>query len=277
MPKKEFVAVRHLLSFGPLARSIEDLKLAFSIISGADSKDVDAPSIPVIYPRPMPLKSIRIAWTDNFAGATVSRDTRAAMETLVKKLKAKGITVEKVNPPGFDFNVAWKTYGNLSDMEMGAYIPSFFRLLMYLSRANKSMVFPHSHEKYLKVLTTRDELVSTMEIFLSDYDAWLCPVAMTAAYGHILPEKYRGPFPVYKQKIIVDGYPVDYWAANVAYTTILNITGNPVVVMPMGYTRSGLPIGVQIVGSRWQDAKLLIVAEQLNDAGGDFKHPPGFR
>ena len=81
------------------------------------------------------------------------------METLAKKLTAKGVTVEKVNPPDFDFTTAWKTYGNLSDMEMGAYMPSFVRLILFLSRANKSMVFPHSHEKYLRVLTTRDELI----------------------------------------------------------------------------------------------------------------------
>jgi amidase len=116
-----------------------------------------------------------------------------------------------------------------------------------------------------------------MEEFLSTYDAWLCPVAITPAYKHIMPDKLLGPFPVYTKDMVVDGESIDYMTANGAYTTIFNITGNPVVVMPIGYTQSGIPIGVQVVGSRWQDARLLTVAEQLFKAGGAFKHPPGYK
>ncbi len=277
MPKREFSAVRHMVSLGPLARSIEDLKLSFSIIAGGDFKDVNIPAIPIVYPEPKPLKTLRIAWTDNFPGVKVSNDTRAAMETLAEKLAAKGITVEKVNPTGFDFTSAWKTWGNLSDMEIGAHTPSYIRLMTYLFKLNPYIVFPFSHEKYLRILTQRDNLISNMEEFLSNYDAWLCPVTIAPAFKHIIPEKWRGPYPVYKEGIMVDGESIDYYIANFAYTAIFNITGNPVVVMPIGYDQSGLPIGVQVVGSRWQDARLLTVAEQLNKVGGDFRHPIGYK
>jgi amidase len=164
------------------------------------------------------------------------------------------------------------------DMELGVYTPSLFRFMIFITRSNKYQVFPFSYEKYLKVLTKRDRLISKMEAFLSEYDAWLGPVAMTTAYRHIVPAKrWEGVFPNYKEDIDIDGTPVNYWTANGAYTTILNPTGNPVVVMPIGYNESGLPIGVQVVGSRWQDARLLTVAEQLFEVGGDFRHPPGYK
>ena len=52
--------------------------------------------------------------------------------------------------------------------------------------------------------------------------------------------------------------------------------GNPVIVIPIGFTESGLPVGIQVVGRRWSDAKLLIVAKQLFEVAGDFRYPPGF-
>jgi amidase len=277
LPQKGFNSIRHLLSFGPVARSIDDLKLAFSLIAGADPQDVDVPAIPIVYPKPRPLKKLRIAWTDQFAGVKVSNDTRAALQAFVEKLAAKGITVEKINPTGFDFDDAWKTYGNLLSMELGVYIPSYMRLTVYVFRLYKDMVFPLSYKKYLTVLTRRDNLIAKMEAFLSTYDAWLCPVAITPAYKHIMPKKRLGYFPVYTADMVVDGESVDYLTANGAYTTIFNITGNPVVVMPIGYTQAGIPIGVQVVGARWQDARLLTVAEQLFKAGGAFRHPPGYK
>ena len=53
-------------------------------------------------------------------------------------------------------------------------------------------------------------------------------------------------------------------------------TGNPVVVIPIGFTQSGLPVGVQIVGKKLRDAELLIVAQQLFNIGGDFRTPTRF-
>jgi amidase len=277
LPQREFTSIRHMLSFGPVARSIDDLKLAFSIIAGADPQDVDVPAIPIVYPQPKPLRQLRIAWTDQFVGVKVSSDTMAAMKAFTEKLAAQGIIVEKINPPGFDFDDAWKTYGNLISMELGVYVPASMRFAAYVFGIYKDTVFPLSYKKYLTVLTRRDRLIAKMEEFLSTYDAWLCPVAVTTAYKHIMPKRSLGPFPVYKKDMVVDGEAVDYMTANGAYTTIFNITGNPVVVMPVGYTASGIPIGVQVVASRWQDARLLTVAEQLFKAGGAFRHPPGYK
>jgi amidase len=49
-----------------------------------------------------------------------------------------------------------------------------------------------------------------------------------------------------------------------AYTAPFNLTGSPVVVLPLGRSAEGLPIGVQVVGSRWQDMKVLALAEAID-------------
>jgi len=60
------------------------------------------------------------------------------------------------------------------------------------------------------------------------------------------------------------------------YTTIFNLTGNPVVVLPVDCTKAGLPIGVQVVGRRWRDMELLNIAEKLAEVAGFFQRPPGY-
>jgi hypothetical protein len=60
-------------------------------------------------------------------------------------------------------------------------------------------------------------------------------MAIIPAYKHIMPKKWWGPFPIYKEDIVVDGESIGYLTANGAYTTIFNIMGNPVAVMPIGH------------------------------------------
>jgi len=138
------------------------------------------------------------------------------------------------------------------------------------------MEYPISYEKYLTELTKRDTFISTMERFLSGYDVFLCPVHTTAAYKHITPDRYFDVFPFHKKDFLVDNKPIKYYAANASYTSIFDLTGNPVVVMPVGYTKEGLPIGIQVVGQRWHDMELLNVSGQLDKIANAYKHPPGF-
>ena len=57
---------------------------------------------------------------------------------------------------------------------------------------------------------------------------------------------------------------------------IFNLTGHPVVVMPVGQSQDGLPIAIQVVGKRWRDMELLTIAQQLNEVAGAFQSPPGY-
>jgi amidase len=85
-----------------------------------------------------------------------------------------------------------------------------------------------------------------------------------------------GPLPVYDTTLPVEDRRVPYWQATVAYTVPFNTTGHPVVVIPIGMSEQGLPIGAQLVARRWQDAELLVAARQLFSAAGDLRHPPGY-
>ncbi|HOO45001.1 MAG TPA: amidase [Deltaproteobacteria bacterium] len=282
-PKAEYDSVHHLISCGPLARSIEDLKLCLRVIAGPDRKDEDVPDIPMLEPQKRDLGSLRIAWMDDFGGIPVSQDTRNALKKFTKSLADKGCTVERTAPDDFNPEEIWDTYGRIMDMELGVYTPSWARFVSFLFGGSYRkevpflrLVFPIKYEKYMTALTRRDSQVSSLEGFLAEWDVWLCPVTTTPAYRHIKPDRYFGPYPLYDDPIMVDEEPVNYLMANGAYTTVFNLTGSPVVVIPIGSTGEGLPIGVQIVGKRWHDMELLEIAAMLDDAAGAYRRPPGY-
>jgi amidase len=64
--------------------------------------------------------------------------------------------------------------------------------------------------------------------------------------------------------------------ANLLHSIIFNMTGHPVVTLPIGQSPTGLPIGMQVVGRRWQEMALLDVAEQIAALTPGFQQPAGF-
>jgi amidase len=64
--------------------------------------------------------------------------------------------------------------------------------------------------------------------------------------------------------------------ANGGFTMLFNLTRHPVLIIPVGQTKNGLPIGIQIVGKRWRDLELLAIAEKIAQVIGNFQHPPGY-
>lgn len=119
---------------------------------------------------------------------------------------------------------------------------------------------------YFEALTERDRLIAQMDQALDQWDVWLCPVAMTTAFTH----RPKGT------PVEVDGRKVPYFMANGAYTMLFNLTGHPVVVIPIGQTQTGLPIGAQIVGKRWKEMELLAIAQQLTEIIGGFPVIKGY-
>ncbi len=260
--------IRHMLVAGPLARSVEDLRLAILVLAGPDGRHWDVPPVPV-EPVPGPdLWACRIAWTDEFPEAPVSADTRSTMEALADALARAGARVERTRPPDLDVRAAWETWGLIAGAEIGSTTPALLRRLLRIQFLLWSRGSPMIRAavrgaglrmtRYAEALTRRDRIIGVIERFLSDWDAWLCPVALRPAFPHW---KTGRPIPV-------DGRQVPYWIVGTGYTCIFNLTGHPVVVVPVGRSSEGLPIGVQVVGRRWEDLRLLGIAERIAEVVG---------
>ncbi len=124
---------------------------------------------------------------------------------------------------------------------------------------------PTRLSQYLDALHMRDQAILAWEPFFEKWDVLLCPPSMMTAFPHCEPGS----------PLHVDGQAVVYWMVS-AHSTVFNYTGHPAVVLSYKLDRDGLPIGVQMVGKRWNEARLLAGAIAVSEVTGAFQRPPGY-
>jgi amidase len=73
----------------------------------------------------------------------------------------------------------------------------------------------------------------------------------------------------------VNGQEVSYYLT-AAHGTLFNYTGHPAVAMPHQRDRDGMPIAVQVVGKRWDESRLLAMAQAISVVTGSFQRPAGY-
>ena len=245
-------SVRLMSCIGPLARTVEDLALLYGIIAGPDGYDTDVAPVPVGAPPELGLKTLRIAVAPTFAEFPVAAEIRAAIESLAQQLSAGGAAVERAPLPDLDLAQDLAGAGALIGMMIGAFQPD-------------SGVTPATLAQYLEALHRRDRSILAWERFFDAWDVLICPPAMASAFPHC---DIGSP-------LWVDGQQLAYWQIS-SHTTLFNYTGHPALVLPYTRDRDGLPVGVQLVGRRWDEARLLGVAQVVTGMTGGFTQPPGY-
>lgn len=270
-----------LQAFGPLARSLDDIELALPIIAGPDNRDQYVPPISLEKQPVKKIKELKIAWSDDFGGVPITKDTRDHLSKIAADLSAAGAHVVKRNPEDFDFEEVWDTWGELMGIQNGNSMSKIFRFIVrtlgksYINKIpmQRKAMNKITFENYIQAVNKRNSLIQSLESFLNDFDAWFCPVSCTSAFTHMEPDMKNGPVPIYNKEIMVDNGGLNYFVANQSYCTVFNVTGSPVVVLPIGRSTEGLPIGMQLVGKRWKDMKLISVAKSISKITGEFDKP----
>jgi amidase len=245
-------SVRAMSCIGPMARTVEDLALLFRVIAGPDIRDTEVQPVPVDDVPTPSLNRLRIAFTQTFPGFPVAADVRDSINELARQLDRSGAVVEEAKLPGLDFHQELAGAGQLIGMMIGAF-------------QQEQREQPTTLPQYLEVLHRRDQSIIAWEQFFQEWDALICPVSMITAFPHCEPG----------EPLRVDGQDVNYWMVS-AHGTLFNYTGHPAVVLPFKLDRDGLPVGVQLVGKRWNESGLLAIAKALSLVIGEFRRPPGY-
>lgn len=278
-PKEKTNGLKSLAVAGPLARSIDDLELAMRII--AQSTTSDQRLVPLNqYTKTVEIKKLTIAWADEFGDVPVDEEIKNAIKNYITELENAGATVVKVTPD-LNFYQAWKTWGSLVGMQGGYKTSNFFKWLglPFTKSALKNVpmhqniVKPNSVEKYMIALNEQDAMIATMENFLNEYDVFICPVSAVPAFMHHEPSKSYGNFSLYNNPLFVNGEEIHYYIATQAYTTPFTLTENPVLSMPISLSKDSLPMGVQVIGKRYSDFRLLKIGMVLHNYAEQIKYP----
>jgi amidase len=280
------VCLRQMMTVGCFARSISDLQLCFELIAGADPRRPDVPPILLDIPSGKSLPDLKIAWSDEWAEVLVGAEIKSAIVASAHKLVAAGARIDRWLPPNWNFSEIFGLYGR-----MAAYVNRYaqpidiynvrrsvkllwrtatqgdreLRQLGDFSRFLPELLNP-SLKGYFQALTERDRFIADLDAALEPWDVWICPVAATSAFTH------RAAW----SAIDVNGRSYPHVVANGAYTMPFNLSGHPVVVIPIGQTQAGLPLGIQLIGKRWREMELLSIAQSIDKIIGDLRHPSGY-
>ncbi len=278
-PKEKTNGLKSLAVAGPLARNMDDLELAMQIIAKTTSSDQRLVSMNQ-YTKTVEIKNLKIAWADEFGDVPVDVEIKNAIKNYITKLENAGATVVKVTPD-LNFYQAWKTWGSLVGMQ-GGYKTSnfakwignpFIKGVLKDVPMHQNVVKPTSVEKYMEALNIQDSLITQMENFLENFDVFICPVSSVKAFPHHKPTKKLGDFNIYNNPIAVNKEFMHYYMATQAYTTPFTLTENPVLSMPISISKDSLPIGVQVIGKRYSDFRLLKIGMVLDRYAEQFKYP----
>jgi amidase len=237
-------SVRIMNALGPMARNVDDLDLVLRVIAGPDGRDIEVPRVPLPARQRLELAGLRLAVATELPGATVAPSLRSAVERVAAGASDAGAAVS-VRLPELDWAAALHLFGELLAAVTGVFDPG-----AELPDEQRTLAW------YLAALDRRDRFTGAWERFFDGYDALILPPAKTTAFSHDATE----------------------YADQGHLMVFADLAGLPALTVPAGLDEVGLPVGVQLVGPRWSEVRLLDTAAALEEAAvlPGFTRPPGY-
>lgn len=240
---------------GPLARTAEDAALFLDAITGLDPLwpgSVAPPwesAVSAMRSHAAPAK-LRIAYVRDMAGIGVEPDVARVVEAALPALDEEGADIEEV---AFDASAGIAAYDTLRAAWMvGQQYHRLDRLDEFEAAlaGNVRRGFDVDALQLAQASRTRDDLFDRFRDLLSRFDVIVTPAAP------ILPYPVEKPFPDE-----INGRKLDNYIDWIAPAFLITLVGLPAVSVPAGLSSSGLPVGMQIIGRRFDEPRLLALAE----------------
>jgi Asp-tRNA(Asn)/Glu-tRNA(Gln) amidotransferase A subunit family amidase len=247
---------------GSLTRTVEDNALILDVMAGPSIYDpVSLPQYPGKFQKDMKgdIKGLRVAFSSDLGGGfPVDSQVLDICRKAALGFKELGCTVEEIKPgwinmePDFLVTVLSETL-TAHENELEKYkqiaFPPYVPFIDFASAYNNRDVVRVQFDRY-----KLNEQVSRV---FEKYDLVLTPTLATAAFeagdkGPLAPAKING----------VDASPSSW----VCFTYPFNFTGQPAASVPCGFNSEGLPVGLQIVGRRLDEASVLRAAAAFEKA-----------
>ena len=252
-PLSPFGTVAHL---GPMTRTVEDAALMLTVLSRPDMRDWTAlPAAGTDYRIGLGggLAGLRIAASLSLGFVEVHPEVAASFTAALMVLADLGARVELVDPP----------VGRPGSIFARTWFPAAARLLEKLPVDMQARLDPgfvamaeqgarYSRAEIQDAMLERGELGVAMQGFLSDYDLLVTPSTALPAFaaGVEYPDPERP----------------ERWSEWATFSYPFNLTQQPAISVPCGFTSDGLPIGLQLVAAKYADALVLQAARAFEEA-----------
>jgi aspartyl-tRNA(Asn)/glutamyl-tRNA(Gln) amidotransferase subunit A len=259
---------------GPMARSAEDLALMLNVMAGFDERDsTSLQRNKEDYARSLeqPLKGLRIGLPKEFFGEGLGADVGKAVEAAIAEYKKLGATIVDISLPnsrlsipvyyvlapaeassnlsrfdGVRYGHRAREYGDLADMYEKSRSEGFGEEVKRRIMIG-TYVLSHGYYDayYLKAQKIRRLIAQDFVEAYKHCDVIMGPTSPTTAFN--LGEKGDDPVQMYLSDI---------------YTIAVNLAGLPGMSIPCGFGGNGMPVGLQIIGNYFDEARMLNVAHQ---------------
>ena len=243
---------------GPMARSVRDVALAYSLLAGPDGADGFS-TLPLRFDTGVgtaPDRPLRVGWLVEPGFGPIDAEVAATVQAAAEALHGAGCVVEPVRIPALERENALDIFWQLHVMEVK---PAFAEVtagrehdMFTISKA--MLAEPDTAIRaYVLAEQAAERLRDGFAAYFQRYDALLCPVLPIPAHAHGLSE-----FTINGQTV-----PATH---SLSATVALNVTGLPGLSIRFGTSHDGLPIGVQLVTNWWAESTVLHLASLLEAA-----------
>jgi aspartyl-tRNA(Asn)/glutamyl-tRNA(Gln) amidotransferase subunit A len=255
VPETEIFNLDHYCHEGPLARSVSDCALLENVIAGPDPSDVVSLRPKLVIPdRLEGIAGLRIALSTDLGCYSVHEDVLANTRAAADRLRAAGATVEEVSLP-WELDKINRAAHIHFGMIFGPSVQEIFdkhgdELTSYARRfILEGAEIPK--EDFYKGLELEARIYAPLGELLEKFDALICP---TFAVPALTAEFDAG------DPLEVNGRAVTDWL-DVLMTVPFNIASRcPVISIPSGRSRDGVPTGLSVVGKTYDDVTAFRVA-----------------
>ena len=230
---------------GPLSWSVEDTALTMQVVAGHDPLDPASADVPVpdfAAELGHGLNGLKLAYPRSFFATVdgISPEVIAGIDRAVQDLARLGATVEEIKLPDYElFNACGRVI--LTAEAYAVHEENLIKRGGDYGRLSYQRMMPGaivSAADLIQALRMRRELYEVLARVLEDHDAIVTVNALAPA-------------------IRLDAFPVDATLRTPGHTIPFNVTGHPALAVPTGFAKSGLPIGLQIIGRPFDEPTVL--------------------
>jgi amidase len=268
---------------GPLARSAADLELALDVLAGPEGGEEAAWRLAIPPARHEHLRDFRVAVLPPIDWVPVDPEILAAQENILACLRHTGTQMQVVQPESFgDLRAHHHLYRCLLAAITGARNSEAERQRLVELQSTQDDEFAEAQRRgllaslgdYFMWYGQREQYRAAYRAFFREWDVLLAPITLTPAFPHIRMAWPRDAAAI-AQTLEVDGRTVPY-ELPLVYPGLATLSGQPATAFPVGRTRAGLPIGLQVIGPYLEDRTPIRFAALLGQEIGGYQSPPGY-
>ena len=257
-----------LLHYGPMTRSVADGALMQNVTAGPHPDDVCALRPKLEIPDTLePIRGWRIAFSMDLGYFEIDEEVQRNTREALKAFESLGCTVEEVDP-GWDMAVldAWTTHWEgLFWAVAGDLYPRWKYEMDGFVRGLLERGAQHSLSRFYRCNFLRGKMYETLAPILDEFDVLVCPTNALPALpaDHSLEDT---EFRINGKTLTVGNRPGDIYVQwQLCYPFNL-VPECPVASVPSGFSASGVPTGIQIVGRTFDDLRVFRAAADYERA-----------